>query len=305
MMWDQHSKKFWTVYFAEILIGSCFYGLLYFIIYMGSAFKKDSSPKHCLSVATNIASTINSFLMVAFFMFFFIDKRWGNPIKDQPKAAGHAYAFFTSYMLMDLLLHIIMYSKYPNTIIPRRYLIIIHHVLSSSLIFLIAFPDPYYGWSPLNCAIGAEVTTIFLNFQWFAAYFKNSKLASLFILLFVITWFTVRLPIFGYIIWWMIFYWDRIFDEMPFRIAFFSIFLSFAGSLIQIPWTIMIISKLIKVIWDDTPIETVTGMEVPHTQVTHGVTIEMIQIKSQKKDNDDKEEESAIELSNVTCTSNI
>eukprot|EP01084_Bolivina_argentea_P168471 292153_1 len=104
------SEEQWNIYWLELGASSLAYSMLYLFL-LRMIKRKLMKAKDRLYLTTNIGSTVHSFLMVIFTAFFFIEKRWKKPVVDDPKAAGHVYCWWTSYMFIDLIFHIIFYFK--------------------------------------------------------------------------------------------------------------------------------------------------------------------------------------------------
>eukprot|EP01084_Bolivina_argentea_P140694 247292_1 len=243
---SKQSQDLWRTYLIEIGAGTMSYALLYCYI-VWKSYKKGLSPKDCLSLTTNIGSTVNGVFGTVASLWFFIDKKWKEPVTGNPGSTGHIMSFITSYFVADMALPILFYLKYSSQIVPRRYSVIFHHIIMGSMMFLINYPEPYYGWIILAiCPTLGELSTVFLNAQWFGKFFKCQKLAKYAKIGFVISWFIVRIPLFLFVLWWLIYYWKRIWQEMPLRVAIVSVAVTVGLLLLNIPWTIIIILKIIK-----------------------------------------------------------
>eukprot|EP00484_Ammonia_sp_Unknown_P026468 CAMPEP_0197028696 /NCGR_PEP_ID=MMETSP1384-20130603/8321_1 /TAXON_ID=29189 /ORGANISM="Ammonia sp." /LENGTH=284 /DNA_ID=CAMNT_0042457737 /DNA_START=37 /DNA_END=891 /DNA_ORIENTATION=- len=272
-MGNTHSKELWSLFAYEIGAACIFYTTLYaFMVHWLRTRILDMSPKDCLSITTNIGSTLHSLLMVAFSLSFFTEQRWANPVVDEPRAAGHGICIGTAYYLIDALLHVAFFANYDAKTIPRRLDIIFHHLISFLFpLFLVNCPDPYYGWAPLCMFMATEFSTIFLNAQWFAKYFKMPKLHKWCKLAFVSGWFLVRLPAVVYCSWWLIAYWNEIIERMPRRVFISIIAFVASGSLLQLTWTALIVLKLIKALTASANTNTLSAISKTHA---HGVSME-------------------------------
>eukprot|EP01084_Bolivina_argentea_P071393 129829_1 len=244
-MTNAQSKEYWTMYSSEIFVGTVLYGLLYFCIGW-KARKHNLLPNDCLQFSSNVGSTINAILVVLFSIFWFIHKRWKEKVVSNPRMNGHQWCFLTSYMIADALLLLLHYLRYPANVISRRYMLILHHIVAGGMMFLVEYPNPFYCWNATSIVLIGELSTIFLNLQWFAMYFGNKTLKKYFQVMFVISWFLVRLPAIGYLFWYMVHFRDRILNEAPIRVAISTFTLISLITAIQIPWTAVIILKIIK-----------------------------------------------------------
>eukprot|EP01084_Bolivina_argentea_P033302 61618_1 len=117
------------------------------------------------------------------------------------------YVFFAAYMIVDMILHLYFYCKYPAKLVRRRYDTLIHHLCAALPLFLFEIPDPLYAWAPINCIIGIEISTIFLNLQWFLRYFEHTAHIKWSKIAFLLTWFMIRVPVISYSGWWLIYNW--------------------------------------------------------------------------------------------------
>eukprot|EP01084_Bolivina_argentea_P105708 189302_1 len=173
-MGNSQSKQLWKMYSIEMSLSTAAYMLLYYYI-VKKSFRKGLPPKVALSLTTNVGSTINAILASLFWIFYFIDKRWKEPIKGDGKITAHLYCVMTSYFMVDAFLFIYFYLKYPSKIVPRHYLMLLHQFIALSPMFVLGIPDPIYCWNPLSIIPVTELSTIFLNIQLFANYFGHSN----------------------------------------------------------------------------------------------------------------------------------
>eukprot|EP01084_Bolivina_argentea_P082624 149584_1 len=268
-MGNTQSKAIWRIYVGEMCTVSLFYGILYSLI-IKTLVKKGFSPNDCLQLATNTGSTIHSVIMQIFMLFFFIEKKWKSSVISNPTSSGHTWVWWTSYMIIDCLLHIGFFNKYSKSIVPRRFDIVAHHFFFMLPLFLINFPDPYYWWPPLHFIALGEISNIFLNAQWFAKYFKKKKLSNQLKIAFMISWFVFRVPTVVFAYWWTIKKFQEIWKTTPIRVAICTLIILFGGSLPQIFWTRLIILKVYKSMFPNTTDESAIG-----TVHAHRVSLEL------------------------------
>ena len=239
------SKAVWQGYGIEMGLVCVFYIILY-IILVYKCFEHEMETKYVLYFTNNVGSTIHSIFMVFFFIFFFINQRYKSGLLSKPGMAGHAWVWWDSYMIIDLLLHIIFFAKYSSKELPKRPDLLIHHSVMIIPLFAIQYPDPIYGWPPLHALIGAEISTIFLNLKWFAKMANKLTLKKYLDTGFIITWFFVRLPISFYAFIWMVWYWKDIYNIFPLRQAIFGYLFGTLALIPQLIWTVLLLNKMYK-----------------------------------------------------------
>eukprot|EP01084_Bolivina_argentea_P086939 157087_1 len=203
------------------------------------------SIEDSLTMSTNTISTIHSLLVtLPSFVDFLYFKRWENPIIDDPKLAGSIWACAIAYFLVDLIGHLSCYVAYNSKTVTRRWDSIIHHLVAIIGFLCIQIPKPIHFWGIFSLIMGSELSTIFLNLQWYGKHFKNEKLKKISKICFIISWMFVRLPIFLYIAYFFITNWERITNEVPSRIYIAAVTTLSPAILLQIIWTVLIIWKM-------------------------------------------------------------
>eukprot|EP01083_Nonionella_stella_P036027 98295_1 len=263
----------WTIYIYEMITGVAIYTLIYSLTII-QAHKHTLSPKHCLSFAMNIGGILNGILAVIASIYFVIDKRWNEIIIGYPRTTGHIYCYITAFFIVDTVFPIVFYLKYPQKTVPRRYDMIVHHILSMLPLFLVEIPDPIYAWNILSLIPLTEITSVMLCAQWIARHFEHTKCKERFKLSFVVTWFTVRVPLYILMVWWVIRNWEAIWRQCPLHVAVSMMVIGFGLSLLQIPWSVLIALKFMKRKPSNDQTET-------KNQTAHGVSLSFIDRRKQ------------------------
>merc|ERR1711971_132271 len=128
--------------------------------------------------------------------------------------------------------------------IHTRYDIILHHLYVILSMFVALWPKAIYMWTMWPLYLATEISTPFLNMQWFAKHLKWKKLRKISQIGFLITWFTVRLPIVVYLMYALIKDSKRIIEASIVRFIGISS-VAVVAYPIQIMWTIFIIWKAV------------------------------------------------------------
>ena len=241
------TERYRYIFTGEFLASSAIYGAIFWKLF--NRFKHiGKSPKDCLSLSTNTISTIHSILMMSSFFDFFYNHRWTSHIIDEPLFTGHIWSVATGYYFTDSIGHLLCYMIFDKKLIPRRIDIIMHHLVAVPWLFICQWPSFMYAWglfSPLPCI---ELTTIFLNLQWYGKHFKKKKLERISQIFFVVTWFPVRLGITAYYVWWLIVNWKEMSENEDFPVQT-QIYLTFTGIILvplQVIWSIFIAWKIVQ-----------------------------------------------------------
>eukprot|EP01084_Bolivina_argentea_P119952 212660_1 len=243
-MGKQHSSLWW-VFGAEFAAVSVIYHCIFWKTFTYFQKNKAKTPKECLFISSNIISSIHVILVTLPSIFDFLHyKRWQNPIVDEPKLAGYIWPIVNSFLFVDLIAHLTCYAVYGKKTIPPRYDMIIHHLACMLFYILIQIPNPVYIWGIFSLVMASEISTIFLNLQWFGKAFKNKKLEKISQRLFITAWMLIRVPIFLYITYFIIKYQKRAKDKMCNRAYIAGYMLTVPGIGLQIIWTIFIIWKI-------------------------------------------------------------
>jgi len=234
--------------FGTECIGSA---VIYWAIFW-KLFKKSEligkTPKDCLSIATNTISTIHSLLSLPALFDFFYHQRWNAPLIDEPGLSGHIWAIGNGYLISDLFAHFACFMFYDKSIIPRRWDSIAHHIISLGYWFICQWPTFKNAWAIFSSMYAIELSTIFLNTQWFGKHFKMKKLEKVSKILFVITWFLVRVPVLTYVMVWLFQKFEEMRDnpEFPLRALVYLIIGAVPMIPLQIVWTLFIAWKTIR-----------------------------------------------------------
>eukprot|EP01084_Bolivina_argentea_P002031 3745_1 len=206
------------IYAAEFTAGVVVYHSIFWKIFAHCENTRKLNPKQSLLFATNTLSTIHSVWFLSSFYDFFINKRWQKPLIDEPRLGGHIWSIGTAYFVVDLLGHIICFLNYNKKVIPRRWDIIAHHIVCGLGFFLWEIPTPIYAWNIASLYPLMEISTIFLNLQWFARHYKHIKMEKISKILFLVTWLLVRVPITIYTASWLFMYHNKIFKNYPMHV---------------------------------------------------------------------------------------
>eukprot|EP01084_Bolivina_argentea_P159006 276947_1 len=241
-MGNQQSKLM-CMFGGEYIASTIIYHVIFWKLFTHFQKVKNKPPKDCLNIATNTISTINSIISCLAFYDFFVYQRWKKPTIDDPLLAGHIWAFGSGYFTADLIAHIVCFMAYNSKKIPRRWDVLLHHIILVNWWFIGVWPKFIYGWNVYSIFYGVEMSTIFLNLQWFGKYFENKKLENMSKKLFILTWYLVRVPIIIYCIYWFFKYWDKINNDMPLAAKIYL----FVGLIFLTPlqfiWSVLIIWK--------------------------------------------------------------
>eukprot|EP01084_Bolivina_argentea_P292776 503424_1 len=237
------SKEYMYMFGGEFIFASIAYYAIFWKLFSYFQIVQKKQPMDCLNLSTNIISTIHSFISTLALLDFFTYRRWEKPTIDEPRLVGHIIAVGTGYMFADVVAHLNCYFVYKSTEVQRRWDTIIHHILNIGWWFCCEWPEFIWGWAALSPIYGGEISTLFLNAQWFAKYFKKENLKNISQILFLITWFFVRVPIAIYATWWVIKYWKKIDHDLPLYSVIYWKSLLFTMLPLQIIWSIMILIK--------------------------------------------------------------
>eukprot|EP01084_Bolivina_argentea_P292750 503378_1 len=243
---DDYSP-FWAnciiIHASITFIYVCIFWMVYYFNY-----RHKIIPKDRLLISTNIISTIHCFVVVfGAVTAFFYDELYliENMMVSKNGLLAYVWVCWNSYMLADLISLFILYIFYDSTTIKPRYDIIIHHIISYAVFPLFEIPTPIYGWFIMIWPPITEVSSIFLNLQWFGSYHKWSSWTQKRIkICFYITWFTVRLPSLWCIIITIILFWDDIIDLWPVRPWITGLIVTVSINLLHIIWTIVIVKGI-------------------------------------------------------------
>eukprot|EP01084_Bolivina_argentea_P099262 178432_1 len=269
-------SKYVSTFSAELGISTIVYNVIFWTIFAYFQQKLKKPPKDCLNLATNSISTLNATICLFGLYDFLKFTRWGKVV-DEPKLAGHLWAIFMGYFTADLFAHIICFMNYNQNIVPRRWDVIVHHILALGAWFGIMWPKFTWGWAFFSIALCMELPTIFLNLQWFGKYFKLKKLENVSKILFLLTWFLVRMPIVIYGFYWFIKYWKQIKKEWPLRIFIYSVVNAITMTPLQIAWSVFLLKNL----WNTVKKSRIDTNSIQKTVHMHGVSLEMHNISDQ------------------------
>ena len=180
---------------------------------------------------------------IYFTISFFYHKYWEDPLYGEPGIASYGLAVFCAYLMVDMFAMFAVYFTHNLPSILRD--IILHHVVFIGSVIVIQFPLPLYGWIVISGLLSMEISTVFLNGQFMAKWYKCSEsFIFKFKLGFVISWLLVRVPatialsaycyLFGY----------RMVTEWPLVKGVTYLLASAAIIILQLFWTVLIIKKM-------------------------------------------------------------
>ena len=247
-MGNNYSKEEYLYIFGtECLASTAIYWTIFWKLFAKCEFN-GKSPKDCLSISTNTISTIHSVLMLSTFFDFFYYKRYESQLISEPHLTGHIWAIGQGYVIADTLAHLTLFKAFDKSKIPRRYDIMAHHMIGLPLWFITQWPTFKNAWAFFAPIYAVELTTIFLNLQWFGKYFKNKRLENISKILFAATWFPTRPVICIYCLKWLIENWKEMNEnpEFPARAKIYMIISAFPMISLQLIWTVYIAWKLVK-----------------------------------------------------------
>eukprot|EP01084_Bolivina_argentea_P234080 394093_1 len=243
-MGNKQSKHYQYIFGGEFAAATIAYHVIFWKLFAYFEKAKKKSPIDCLHLSTNTISTIHSVISLLTLYDFFSYKRWEKPTIDEPRLAGHIVAFGCGYFVADTIAHLTCYYVYKPTEISRRWDIIFHHIFGALWWFIGQWPRFIWGWNAYSTTFGVEASTIFLNMQWFGEYFKLKRLNKYSKILFLISWYFIRIPIVCYCVFWLIKYWKQINDDLPLRTVVYWIVACVLMVPLQIVWTIIVSWKL-------------------------------------------------------------
>ena len=176
--------------------------------------------------------------------------------------------------------HLILFCKFDEKTIPRRWDIVIHHLFAFFGWLIIEFPYPIYLWTPVMLSMMMEISTTWLNLQWFGKFYKHKRLEKYSQYLFVLFWFIGRVPMAVYINYYVLSNWTEIWKELPIQVAAMACFTCIAAAgLLQLIWTVFIAHNLIKRMYKNDKNQTLKTVHM------HGVSLSDVNKIKAKPDN--------------------
>eukprot|EP01084_Bolivina_argentea_P026305 48894_1 len=223
------------------------YLFIFWLLYYHN-YKHNIKPKDRLLISSNTISMIHCFVVIFGAIFAFIhDKLYmiENMIVSENGILAYIWiGCWNSYMFADIIGHTMLYLYYDSKTIKRRYDIIFHHIIAYILVPIMAIPTPIYGWFILVWPPMTEVSSIFLNLQWFGKYNKwKPKTQKCIKIFFYITWFSVRLPSLWIQMVFIIIYWNQI-KLWPNHVWITGLSVVASINVLHIIWTVLIIKGL-------------------------------------------------------------
>eukprot|EP01084_Bolivina_argentea_P042558 78470_1 len=245
-------QKFWTDFAIQFGSGIVLYTVILLAIYLKRC--KYSQRNTNLKFTSNFAGIVNGVICsMCCFTNLYRLKYWN---VENEMIYGEQYnvpfycALLMGYSLVDTMFMLYFIVKYDKNTIERRYDMIAHHVFILLLYPLMNFPKPIYFHSVYGIGIGVEVSSTFLNIQWFVTHYKLSKRKQSFSkLLFIISWFAARVPATVFAVFVVIKYCKSIINTLPVRVIIMAFFLAFSNMFMNGIWTIMIIKKIFSAIF--------------------------------------------------------
>ena len=202
------------------------------------------TPENCSKYASCILSTINSIICAIGAPFaIFYHQYWEDPLYGTPGIAFYVLALFISYLVVDSIAMFVVYFKYRMK--NLFWDILVHHLCFMAVAMWMELPIPQYGWICQSCGMAMEASTVFLNGQFLAKWYKCSE-SVIFKLKcgFLAAWFLVRVPIsFGLAPAFWIILGRKVFEEYPVDKIIGTLVMTLANTGMQSLWTVLIIRK--------------------------------------------------------------
>lgn len=215
------------------------------------------TPENCFKYTSCVLSTINCFICApAGLIAFFYHEYWKDPIYGTPGIAFHVLAIFTAYLLVDLIAMFVVYCRYHLS--SLLWDVILHHLTFIACVMAMMYI--MNGWIIISGLLTMEFSTIFLNAQFMAKWYKCSESFIFKLKLgFLATWFSVRVPValVGIPIYFYL-YAERLWKEWPpsKAIAYWTGMIAIL--IMQLMWTILIVQKTYRTLFDK---DTVTAVD--------------------------------------------
>lgn len=203
------------------------------------------TPENCAKYATCVLSTINSCIVgTAGPIAIVYHRYWEDPLYGTPGIAMAASVVFVSYLLVDLVAGFVVHFTY--RLDALHWDVIAHHILFTLELASIGYPDLIYQWWPICHMYTMEISTIFLNGQFLAKWYRMSESVIFkFKMGFLISWFTVRVPVaFVVMPGYLYLYWDIVRTELPMRYLVGYIVGATMSAALQSMWTVALIKKV-------------------------------------------------------------
>eukprot|EP01084_Bolivina_argentea_P038653 71485_1 len=260
-------SKQWISGLSSYGLGLCVYSAVYAISFLRRMKMHGNTRKDSMEFASSVISIINALFVTitaAFFMLY--HKYWDTPVRCQPGLYFEACLFSNSYFTVDGLADILIWTINKNTKhkFKLRIDVVLHHIFAHLFIPLLEIPNPVYFWFLLSMASFIEISTIFLNIQFFAKFLNLSKkFKAISKFGFVLSWFMCRLPASIAMIWWLVHYFTNI-KSLPLIKSVSVSILVILNGIVQGLWSIQIIKKIIQYL-----MHTETG------EVIHGDMIQL------------------------------
>eukprot|EP01084_Bolivina_argentea_P086697 156679_1 len=242
----------WKIWLAEYGFATIAYIAIFYRTYSSIKKRKNYTIQDAMSFGTDTISQINAIICILMGSSIFYYKLWKDPVvKDIGlRIPFHNQSLFISYLTADLISLLTVYLKHKKDV-KLRIDIMLHHIFAIIPFCLWAIPNPKYYWTVLSQCPGlSEVSTIFLNLVSFSRFLNDpdaaKKLRKVSKLCFIITWFTVRMPLMFIVIAYTIAHWKEIEKEYPEYIKYSIIIMWILMGALQLVWTVGIAFKIIK-----------------------------------------------------------
>eukprot|EP01083_Nonionella_stella_P036482 99541_1 len=201
-----------------------------------------------MKFASYFIALLNGICMsVGFVMNLYRLKYWNDEeqiIFQDPGNVPFLYAVSMAYFIADFVFRMYFIIQYDAKVIQRRWDMIAHHLFTFCVYPIVNFPAPIYFHGCYAVGLGAEVSSLFLTLQWFIKYYKlSTKTQYLVKVLFIILWFTARLPASAIPLIMVIKHWEGAWDRVPVPLSLISC-LIVLNLLMNLAWSVGIAKKV-------------------------------------------------------------
>ena len=251
MLTAEQAHHLWRRWSVVLCLSIVFYSLLYLHAFRRQRSRSTSAlpytPLNCSKYASCVLSTINAIILsVGGPTAVYYHRYLNDPLYGTPGIAFYVHATFLGYLTVDAVAIIIVHCTY--RLKALMWDVILHHLLFIICCLWQQIPLPHYAWITACAAYIMEVSTIFLNGNFMAKWYKCSESVIFrFKLGFLISWFLVRVPVtFVFFPGYWILYGKRVWLEFPIDKAMAIIVLPAANLVMQSIWTLHITKKAYK-----------------------------------------------------------
>ena len=208
------------------------------------------SAENCAKYASCVLSMVNCCIVApAGPIATVYHQYWEDPLYGTPGIAFDISAVFAAYLVVDMMAGIVVHFRYNFKSILWD--VILHHLFFIIALLAMEYPDPAYFWIIVCALYSMEISTIFLNGQFMAKWYKLSESVIFrFKMGFLISWFVVRVPVsFVIIPGYLYLHWDRMWEEIPFRNCVVYMVEAASNAIMQSIWTVLIVRKTYRVLF--------------------------------------------------------